>query len=270
MHHEKRRLVDLEERTQPPKPMKVLCLGMCRTGTKSLLTAMNTLGYNPLHMSLIWPYPRKLNLWIEALEHTFVDKRPETSFGRPEFDVLLGDHDAVLDVPCAVFAEQLVKAYPDAKVILTSRTPQSWITSMQGSVWQIVLWPSFQILRYLDLEFMGPYVRLVELIFWVHNNNVYGGEEAEAAFVNHNNRVRELVPADQLLEFEAPYGWEKLCAFLDQPVPPEPYPRINETSSFAAKMYVWRNKAVSNVFRRMSKVLIFLVPAASCIWYFSR
>lgn len=33
---------------------------------------------------------------------------------------------AVLDVPAAYFAEELIEAYPDAKVILTVRETESW------------------------------------------------------------------------------------------------------------------------------------------------
>lgn len=163
-----------------------------------------------------------------------------------------------------------VKVYPDAKVILTSRTASSWVASMQSTVWQIMLWPSYQILRYLDPDFMGPFVRLVELICWVHNDNVYGGKDAEMAFASHNKRVKELVPADRLLEFELPYDWQTLCTFLDQPVPREQYPRINDTSEFAARLYTFRNTAILNILVRMSKVIIFLLPALSSIWYLSQ
>ena len=228
------------------------------------------LGYSPIHMSLIRPYQHKMNLWIEALEHTFVDKRPTASFDRPEFDILLKGHDAVLDVPCAVFAEQLVKAYHDAKAIFTFRAASSWIASMQSTVWQIMLWPSYKILRYLDPYFLGPFVRLVELICWVHNGNVYGGEDAEMAFARHNKRVKELVPADRLLEFEPPCDWQTLCTFLDQPVPGEQYPHINETSEFAANLYIFRKTAILNTLSRISKVFIFLLPALSSIWYLSQ
>ena len=47
-------------------------------------------------------------------------------------------------------------------------------------------------------------------------------------FEKHNQRVRDLVPADRLLEMEVKDGWEPLCEFLGVPVPDEPFPRLNE------------------------------------------
>ncbi|KAA6415659.1 MAG: hypothetical protein FRX48_00376 [Lasallia pustulata] len=63
------------------------------------------------------------------------------SFGRKEFDVLLGDYasihqpsiKAVTDVPRALFVDELTKAYPDAKVILTNRDVDKWMGSMQDA-----------------------------------------------------------------------------------------------------------------------------------------
>ncbi|MFM7119401.1 MAG: sulfotransferase [Gammaproteobacteria bacterium] len=47
--------------------------------------------------------------------------------------------------------------------------------------------------------------------------------------------MREVVPAERLLVFEATQGWAPLCAFLNVPVPDEPYPRVNSTEEFLAR-----------------------------------
>lgn len=39
--------------------------------------------------------------------------------------------------------------------------------------------------------------------------------------------VKGLVPADRLLEWSIDEGWGPLCAFLDKPVPDEPFPHAN-------------------------------------------
>jgi hypothetical protein len=49
-----------------------------------------------------------------------------TPFGREQWDQLLGDCQAVCDWPACAFAKDLVEAYPDAKVILTTRNVDSW------------------------------------------------------------------------------------------------------------------------------------------------
>ena len=43
----------------------------------------------------------------------------------------------------------------------------------------------------------------------------------------HNAAVRQLVPEQQLLIFKTGEGWQRLCQFLDKPVPDAPFPREN-------------------------------------------
>lgn len=123
------------------KPMRVLCLGMSRTGTFSLYNALTMLGYTPYHMAAAMQNASiDFPAWEEALKAKYDvkgDGQPREpleagangppglaarqSWGRAEFDKLLGDFDAVLDVPCILFVEELLAAYPDAKVIITER-----------------------------------------------------------------------------------------------------------------------------------------------------
>lgn len=44
----------------------------------------------------------------------------------------------------------------------------------------------------------------------------------------HEEKVRSLVPQEQLLEMDLSEGWEPLCKFLGVPVPDEPFPRAND------------------------------------------
>ena len=43
----------------------------------------------------------------------------------------------------------------------------------------------------------------------------------------HNAAVIQLVPPQQLLVFKVGEGWDRLCQFLDKPVPAKPFPREN-------------------------------------------
>lgn len=52
------------------------------------------------------------------------------------------------------------------------------------------------------------------------------------AFQEHYQGVRELVPADRLLEYRVSEGWEPLCNFLDVDIPECPFPAGNEQESF--------------------------------------
>jgi hypothetical protein len=55
----------------------------------------------------------------------------------------------------------------------------------------------------------------------------------------HHNRVRSVVPRDQLLEMDLSQGWEPLCRFLGTPIPDEAFPRANDARAadeFATKV----------------------------------
>ncbi|KAK5996010.1 hypothetical protein PT974_04433 [Cladobotryum mycophilum] len=258
------RLLDQEPVPDGTKPVQVLCLGMCRTGTTSLLETLTQLGYTPIHMQHIIENTDRKRLWIEAIESTFIDQKP---YGRAEFDILLQGFDATLDIPAAIFAEQLVKAYPEAKVILTTRSVDSWIRSMNNTVWQHFRWPSYRILSYIEPEFMGTIIKLLDLIFYVHSKNKYDGPEAEQAFLAHNQRVREMVPAKNLLELSPPFDMEKLCGFLDKPLPSSSYPHVNNKEEFIQKVINRRNKSMGFALRRLGKTSLMLVPILGLLWY---
>lgn len=231
-----RRLIDRDERVRK-KPMRVLVLGMCRTGTTTLSAAMRKLDFTTHQMRDILVKPTELALWQEAINVTLLppQERPAKQrellpYGKAEFDKLLGDYDAVMDLPGCVFAKELIKAYPDAKVILTTRNYKSWEHSMQESIWCLDTWSLFKLCRILNITHMAPLVRFVHTVFRVHNGNNYGGPSANDAYEKHYSEVRSLVPKEQLLEVGtiAELEWEPLCEFLGSNVPTSQFPRLNE------------------------------------------
>jgi hypothetical protein len=226
------RLIDQDERTRQ-KPMRILVLGMCRTGTTSMSVALRKLGYTPHQMREVLLDPKELKLWQEAVDVTLLPpaERPKNRapYGRPEFDKLLGKYDVVMDIPACVFAKELIEAYPEAKVILTTRDYASWEASMQESIWCLCTWYLFAFSRYFNLTAMAPLMRLMHSIFRVHNGNAYGGPKAKAAYEKHYATVRSLVPEDRLLEIDPDtMDWGPLCAFLEREEPKEGFPQMKD------------------------------------------
>lgn len=68
--------------------------------------------------------PRDNEMWMEALEAKYDGKGKP--YGREEFDKLLGHCQGVSDMPAILFTDELIKAYPEAKVILTHRNFDTW------------------------------------------------------------------------------------------------------------------------------------------------
>jgi hypothetical protein len=229
------RLIDRDTRLRK-KPMRILVLGMCRTGTTSLSTALRKLGYTPHQMRAVLANPAELALWQEAINTTLLppSSRPNSQkamapYGKPEFDKLLSEYDVVMDIPGCVFAKQLVEAYPDAKVILTTRDYASWEQSMQESIWCLCTWRFFAIARYFNITAMAGLMRLVHSIFRVHNGNAYGGPKAKEAYERHYEDVRSMVPKERLLEVDPEeLSWEPLCEFLGREVPEEKFPKLQD------------------------------------------
>jgi hypothetical protein len=230
------RLIDRNERTRK-KPMRILVLGMCRTGTTTIAVALRKLGYTSHQMRDVLAKPSELALWEEAVNVTLLPPQDRPSnqktmepYGKVEFDKLLADYDVVMDLPGCVFASQLVEAYPDAKVILTKRRYEDWEQSMQESIWCLDTWRLFTLCRQFNLTQMAPLTRLVHSVFRVHNDNNYGGPAAKAAYNKHYDTVRSLVSQDRLLELDTDVdlSWEPLCQFLGREVPQQNFPKMSE------------------------------------------
>lgn len=175
-------------------------VGMPRTGTLSLAMALRTLGYNCLHHA-----PDRIDLLQP-------DRR-----GFREYD----DVDAVTDAPAMFFFRAISDAYPECrKWILTKRPAEAWMQS--------VLWHWSQIWRTGDVELWRYTRRLTMLMF--------GTEDPEPFYFQRQYKIHnEAVVYEaakrgiELLEIDltAGEGWDKLCPFLDRPIPDAPFPWEN-------------------------------------------
>ncbi|KUJ11726.1 uncharacterized protein LY89DRAFT_722819, partial [Mollisia scopiformis] len=120
------------------KELQILVLGLCRTGTYSLKAALSELGYNVYHMASVWRSPGHADLWTEAFERKFGEKGEvldKDVVGKEDFERILKGWDVVTDIPAACFGPELIAAYPDAKIILTTRETEGWVRSMRGTIW---------------------------------------------------------------------------------------------------------------------------------------
>ncbi|KJZ74745.1 hypothetical protein HIM_05862 [Hirsutella minnesotensis 3608] len=201
---------------------------------------MKTLGLRPYHFSEISRNKnnRHFEQWLAAVRAKY------DGVGRPwrgaDFDRLLWDYDALSDDPCCLFVEDLVAAYPDARVVLTLRPRDAWLRSMRAFILGILSWRSWPVLCLLDGDFSAPYQALLRRTTAVllagggRQGQGQGAGHASAdsallaSFDAHADRVRRAVPPDRLLELRPGDGWEPLCEFLDVPVPAGEYPHLNK------------------------------------------
>jgi hypothetical protein len=113
------------------KPMQVLCLGPSRTATMSTWLALKKLGYTSYHMmeSSLNLQNQHHTLWANALKA----KQQGRVLQLEDLDQMLWRYDAVTDIPCVLFVDELLRLYPDAKVVLQKRDPEKWARSIMES-----------------------------------------------------------------------------------------------------------------------------------------
>ncbi|KAL2003156.1 hypothetical protein VTN02DRAFT_4851 [Thermoascus thermophilus] len=210
-------------------PMKVLALGVGRTGTASLREALQRLGYvNTYHMMCASvENPPDCLMWHDALQAKY-DGVGE--FGRKEWDQLLGHCQAVCDWPACAFAKELIEAYPNAKVILTTRDVDSWHASVMKTVYWRVTDPEHRFVSHFSWA-AGMYYPMLKKFF----DTFFRGDfpnKGKQVYLEHVEEVRRLVPPERLLEYKISDGWGPLCEFLGEEVPDTPFPRGNDMAHF--------------------------------------
>jgi hypothetical protein len=148
------------------------------------------------------------------------------------WDKMYENYDAAVDWPTVAFYKDLLIKYPDAKVILTVRSADSWYESAKNTIHQSALFAE-------TLPKDHPLYSFGRMC----NRVTFGGELADPEkfknkeyikrlFLDHIKDVKRTVPPDQLFVKELGSGWDGLCEFLGKDLPKEPYPRGNSTQDF--------------------------------------
>ncbi|KAF7923861.1 uncharacterized protein EAE98_007679 [Botrytis deweyae] len=179
--------------------MQVLCLGLSRT---------STMCYRTYHCRVAAPTKGHISLWLEGFDAKLNGNGK--SFGREEFD--LTNFSATTDMPAVNFSEELLAAYPAAKVILTTRDPDKWIESVERSMYAVIhsrIWPLLKIILPEALPFRQ--LLIIALTDW-SDGEPEDCKALRAGFIAHNEKIRRLA-GGRLLEFSPKDGWEPLCNF---------------------------------------------------------
>ncbi|PSK58646.1 hypothetical protein B9Z65_6661 [Elsinoe australis] len=219
----------------PSTPLRVLGIGLSRTGTSSLSAALNILFAGPVYHSgtqiMLGP-TTEMTTWTKVLSTIPIPAphTPEPSPALPLIHDLLDGYVAATDAPLNGLVPQLLELYPDALFVCTVRDPDAWTRSMVGlshaatmKFLAAVLWP----LAYMRP--LVPYVKVLERQ-WLA---LYGESVplTRKTYDAHLAWVREVVPRDRLLEFDVRDGWGPLCAKLGLEVPDVEFPRLNDSDA---------------------------------------
>ena len=189
--------------------LKVIGAGLGRTATFSLKFALEHLGFGPCHhMSEVFADGRRqVPLWLDTVA------------GQPDWDATFAGFRSTTDYPACTYWRELAAHYPEAKVVLTVRDPDSWFDSVSETIFSQGMMGSLE---------GSPVGAMMQGVIFDH----FDGAITDRAFMTdwfrrRNQAVIDLLPPERLLVFSAKDGWEPLCAFLGVPVPDGPFPRVN-------------------------------------------
>jgi hypothetical protein len=234
--------------------LTVIGAGFGRTGTLSLKAALEELGLGPCyHMQEAIQHPDHAPIWTSAARGERVD-----------WDRIFGGYHSTVDWPGAAFYEQLMQAYPDARVILTVRDPDRWYDSARSTIYGIGRAAASPFFRLVAIAFppLRRFLGLRSMIGAVVWQGTFDGrfedrQYAIRTFHEWNGRVRERVPADRLLVYEVTQGWGPLCRFLGTPIPDTPFPHLNDAETFRRRIRRIRALSIAGT------ALLTAVPAAA-------
>ena len=193
--------------------LSVIGAGFGRTGTLSLKLALEELSFGPCyHMMEVFRNPPAFGWWADAADGGAVD-----------WARIFEGYRSTVDWPNATFYAELADAYPQAKVILTERDPETWFASTQATIFA----------RDIDPGTQDSFQRMVgKVVYDLFDRRMHDKDHVISVFKAHNARVREVIAPERLLVYEVTQGWAPLCEFLGVPVPDGPMPKVNAREDF--------------------------------------
>ncbi len=201
--------------------MKVIGSGFGRTGTLSLQAALQQLGFGPCyHMVEVMRHRGHAHAWLRIARGEPADWR-----------ALFRNFEATVDFPACVYYAELLREFPQAKVVHSVRNKADWYRSSRETIYQSrTVFPSWS--RRMS-SLIDGLLEMTERIVW---NGVFEGrfedeKRAQEIFDEHTARVCATVPAEQLLVFDVREGWAPLCRFLGVAIPDAPFPNVNDRAS---------------------------------------
>lgn len=189
----------------PRKNVKVFGIGLSRTGTRSLTSALRVLGFDTVH------YPTD-----HATLRTLV--RGDARF------LLLDDHDGITDITVAPYYEDLDHLWPDSKFVLTVRDQESWLRSCRFH------WAKPMADKQGENEERQVYLEVQRFLrAAVYSSYEFDRDRFRRAYCRHVDSVTGYFAGRGndllMLDIAGGDGYEKLAPFLGMPVPEQPFPQ---------------------------------------------
>lgn len=227
--------------------------GLPRTGTTSFCAALSILLKVPAYHAGVQygagsPSETHILTMMEAArEFPYTDPKRERQILR-KLEEILDGYGATADSPLIQLVPELMKIYPDAKVICTVRDRRTWAKSVllmaQASQPRLAKFIFFWIpsLRHLP-EFSNA---LTHIWSARYGQGITSEEGALKIWDRHLAYLEDVVPKEKLFYYSVKDGWAPLCEILEVPIPDEPFPRLNDSKDF---QIMFQNLALQGLLR---------------------
>jgi hypothetical protein len=204
--------------------LKVIGAGVGRTGTHSLKVALEMLLGKPCyHMVEVFQHMDHVPMWDAASKNEPVD-----------WDKLFEGYAAAVDWPTSAYWRELSAKYPDALVLLSKRSPESWWDSAHSTI--------FVAARRTGGPEREAWLQMIQGMFARFSPDIDDRETCITAFNRHNAEVVREVPPERLLVWEAKDGWAPICKALNLPIPDAPFPLTNTKEEFNQRVRPAQNE----------------------------
>ncbi|KAI1259191.1 hypothetical protein F5Y18DRAFT_313268 [Xylariaceae sp. FL1019] len=213
----------------PGTKFRVIGAGWSRTGTKTLNEALTILLDGPVHDSGIQSLGGPLNqitTWLQIMD---LAPKVKSFSDQKKLDWLISSvidgYVATMDCPAAALTPEIMRVYPDAIVIATTRDYESWWRSMQYLNSMMATWylPIVVLCLYKSQMYGAWMAKFGAIMEWR-----YGQEKIEQdTLQKHEQHLRDVVPPERLVWYNVCEGWEPLCRILNVPIPDVPFPHNN-------------------------------------------
>ena len=195
--------------------LRIVGAGLGRTGTMSLKLALERLlGAPCYHMLEVFEHPEHVPLWHAAARGEPVD-----------WHALFAGYAAAVDWPVCSFWPEVSAAFPEASILLSTRSAESWWQSASQTIFPTSA-------KLTGTPWHAMWMELAERRF---TSRLDDRAAAIAAYERHNADVRARAPERRLVEWSAKDGWGPLCRVLGVAVPDEPFPHANSTEDFLGR-----------------------------------
>ncbi len=212
--------------------MKLIGAGLPRTGTLSQKIALEMLGLAPCyHMVNVLGDLDESDRWRRVLD------------GEVPLAEMFEGFEATVDWPGSFFYRELIDLYPDAKVLISVRSGESWARSMRETIWGVI-YGNIMIRHLSDarrtVDHQWDVYMSMMSEMWARSGLIENAdttaEEMAVAMERYHQGVQDAVPAERLLVWSVSDGWEPLCEFLEVDVPDADFPRVNDSAQFADRI----------------------------------